>query len=105
MTGFTITFNSANNKYTFTHATNVFSFKSSSTCFEILGFTDGANYNSSGLSLISTISVNFFTIKNVLIECSNLITVNKHSSTLDANAGILTSIPITVSQGSIFIIC
>lgn len=101
MTGFTITFNSANNKYTFTHATNVFSFKSSSTCFEILGFTDGANYNSTGLNLTSLISVNFFTIKNVLIECSNLITINKHSSTLDANAGILTSIPVSVSQGSI----
>lgn len=101
MTGFTITYNSATNKYTFTHATNVFSFKSSSTCFELLGFLDSAQYNSTGLTLTSTISVNFFTIRNVLIECSNLITVNKTSNVADSNQSILTSIPITVSQGSI----
>jgi len=101
MTGFTITYNTFTNKYTFTHATNIFSFKSSSTCFELLGFSDGANYNSTGLTLTSLNSVNFFTIKNVLIECSNLITVNKHSRVNDSNASILTSIPVTVSQGSI----
>jgi hypothetical protein len=101
MTGFTITYNSSTNKYTFTHATNVFTFKSSSTCFELLGFLDNTTYNSSGLSLTSTISVNFFTIRNVLIECSNLITVNKTSNILDSNPSILVSIPITVSQGSI----
>ena len=33
MTGFTITYNTSTNKYTFTHITNVFTFKSSSTCF------------------------------------------------------------------------
>lgn len=101
MTGFTITYASATNKYTFTHSSSVFSFKSTSTCFEPLGFVDGAQYNSSGLNLISTISVNFFTIRNVLVECSNLMTVNKTSNILDTNASILTSIPISVSQGSI----
>jgi len=101
MTGFTITYNSANNLYTFTHSSQTFSFKSSSTCFELLGFRDGSQYNSSGLSLTSTISVNFFTIRNILIECNNLITVNKTANVADNNASILTSIPITVSQGSI----
>ena len=101
MTGFTITYNSANNLYTFTHSSQTFSFKSSSTCFELLGFRDGSQYNSSGLSLTSTISVNFFTIRNILIECNNLITVNKTANISDNNASILTSIPITVSQGSI----
>jgi hypothetical protein len=101
MTGFTITYNTASNKYTFTHATSTFSFKSTSTCFELIGFLDDAQYNSSGLVLVSTISINFFTIRNILIECSNLITVNKTSNILDTNCSILTSIPITVSQGSI----
>lgn len=101
MTGFTITFNSANNLYTFTHSSQSFAFKSNSTCFELLGFNDNAQYNSSGLSLTSTISVNFFTIRNILIECSNLITVNKTSNINDTNASILTSIPVTVSQNSI----
>jgi len=101
MIGFTITYDSATNKYTFVHASSPFSFKSTSTCFELIGFVDGAQYNSSGLTLVSTISVNFFTIRNVLVECSNLMTVNKTSNILDTNASILTSIPITVSQGSI----
>jgi len=101
MTGFTVTYNTYTNKYTFTHSSSSFAFKSTSTCFELIGFVDGAQYNSSGLSLVSTISVNFFTIRNILIECSNLITVNKTSDITDSNQSILTSIPITVSQGSI----
>jgi hypothetical protein len=101
MTGFTITFNSASNTYTFVHSSQNFIFRELSTCFELLGFNDNNSYSSTAFSLTSTISVNFFTIRNVLIECSNLITVNKSSNILDSNQSILTSIPITVSQGSI----
>lgn len=101
MAGFTITFNSQSNKYTFTHATNVFSFKSTSTCFEYLGFPDGQTYNSSGLSLTSAIVVNFFTIRNVLVEVSNLMTINKTSDPANSNGSILCSIPVNTSQGSI----
>jgi len=101
MPGFTVVYNNSTNKYTFTHSTNNFVFSRFSTCFELLGFEDGINYNSSAFVLISPISVNFFTIRNILIECSNLITVNKTSDVNDSNPSILTSIPITVSQGSI----
>jgi hypothetical protein len=101
MTGFTITFNSQSNKYTFTHATNVFSFKSTSTAFEYLGFPDGQTYNSTGLSLTSSQVVNFFTIRNVLVEISNLMTINKTSDPQNSNASILCSIPVNTSQGSI----
>ena len=101
MTGFTITFNNQNNKYTFTHATNVFSFKSTSTCFELLGFIEGQTYNSSGLTLTSTLCINFFTIQAVLIEISNLITNNKTSNVAENNPSILVSIPITTSQNSV----
>jgi hypothetical protein len=101
MTGFTITFNSASNTYTFVHSSQNFIFRELSTCFELLGFKDNSSYSSTLLSLTSTISVNFFTIRNILIECSNLITVNKSSNIFDSNQSILTSIPITVSQGSV----
>ena len=37
MTGFTITYTSLNNSYTFSHTTENFVFKKNSTCFEILG--------------------------------------------------------------------
>jgi hypothetical protein len=101
MTGFTITFNSATNKYTFTNATNAFSFKSSSTCFELLGFIEGATYNSTGLTMVSDLCINFFTIQAVLIEISNLITNNKTSNANENNPSILVSIPITTSQNSV----
>jgi hypothetical protein len=101
MTGFTITFNSQNNKYTFTHATNIFSFKSTSTCFELLGFIENTTYNSTGLTMTSPLCINFFTIQAVLIEISNLITNNKTSNALENNPSILVSIPITTSQNSV----
>jgi hypothetical protein len=95
----TITFNSLTNKYTFTTTQN-FVFKKESTCFELLGFAENADYSSVALSLDSNQSVNFFTIKTILIEVSNLITDNMTTGN-DNNAGILASIPITSSQGSI----
>ena len=101
MAGFSITYNTATNKYTFTHATNVFSFKSSSTCFELLGFIEGQTYNSTGLSMTSSLCVNFFTIQQVLIEISNLITNNKTANVAENNPSILVSIPITTSQTSV----
>jgi hypothetical protein len=98
--GFTITFDSATNKYTFTN-TNSFIFKASSTCFELLGFTQGQQFSSIANSLTSNLCVNFFTIRNVLIEISNLITYNKTSNPDENNPSILVSIPITTSQNSV----
>lgn len=95
----TITFNSITNTYSFATTQN-FTFKKESTCFELLGFTNGFNYSSTLNTLLSNQSVNFFTIKNVLIEVSNLITDNLTTGN-DSNASILASIPITSSQGSI----
>ena len=96
---FTITFNSLTNQFTFA-TTQAFTFLKASTCFELLGFEDGIDYSSVANSLTSTISVNFFTIRNVLVEVSNLITDNLTTGE-SSNASILASIPITSSQGSI----
>ena len=98
--GFTITFNSATNKYTFTNSTS-FTFKSSSNCFEVLGFTEGQQFISVANSLTSNLVINFFTIRNVLIEISNLMTYNKTSNPAENNSSILVSIPITTSQNSV----
>lgn len=96
---FTITFNSLTNTYSFSTSQN-FTFKKESTCFELLGFENGNDYSSTLNTLLSTNSVNFFTIKNVLVEVSNLITDNVTTGD-DNNASILASIPIASSQGSI----
>jgi hypothetical protein len=98
--GFTITFETSTNKYTFTNTTS-FIFKSSSTCFELLGFTEGQQFSSVANVLTSNLVVNFFTIRNVLIEISNLITYNKTSDAAENNPSILVSIPITTSQNSV----
>lgn len=98
--GFTITFNNATNKYTFTNA-SAFIFKSSSNCFELLGFTEGLQFSSVANTLTSNLVVNFFTIRNVLIEISNLMTYNKTSNPAENNSSILVSIPITTSQNSV----
>jgi hypothetical protein len=98
--GFTITFNTATNKYTFTNTTS-FTFKASSNCYEVLGFTEGQEFISVANMLTSNLVVNFFTIRNVLIEISNLMTYNKTSNPAENNSSILVSIPITTSQNSV----
>jgi hypothetical protein len=102
MTGFTITFNGQTNKYTFNRSSGgQFTFSSTSTCFELLGFQEGQSYTSVALTLTSPLCVNFFTIQAVLIEITNLITNNKTSNAAENNPSILVSIPITTSQNSV----
>jgi hypothetical protein len=76
MTGFTITYNSLNNSFTFTHSTNEFIFKETSTCFEILGLDENVEHTSFGRVLISTNSINLFTIRNIYIQSGNLMNDN-----------------------------
>lgn len=99
MTGFTISYNSISNRYTFTSGSN-FIFKSSSSCFELLGFTDDLEHSSSSLSLTSNISINFFTIRNIYIQSSNIILNNLNHSNPN-NASILCSIPVSSSSFSV----
>lgn len=98
--GLTITFNELDNTYTFAYTNLNFGFRSTSTIFELLGFTDGFDYISTTGSLTSNISINFFTIRNILIEIDNLI-LDNISSDNPNNASILCSIPISSSSGSI----
>jgi hypothetical protein len=100
MTGFTITYSSLKNTYTFTHSTSDFTFKTSSTCMEILGFEENVQHTSTGKVLTSTCCINLFTIRNIYIQSSNLMLSNINNATPN-NSCILCSIPLTTGQFSI----
>ena len=100
MTGFTITYSSLNNNFTFTHSTSDFSFKASSTCMEILGFEENVIHNSTSHILSSTCSINLFTIRNIYIQSNNLMLSNINNATPN-NGCILCSIPLTTGQFSV----
>ena len=100
MTGFTITYSSLNNTYTFTHSTYDFSFKKASTCMEILGFNENVTYSSVSKSMTSINSINLFTIRNIYIQSNNLMLSNLNNATPN-NCTILASIPLTTGQFSV----
>lgn len=100
MSGFNITYSSLNNTYTFTHSSSDFSFKSSSTCMEILGFEENFQHDSTSKVLTSTCSINLFTIRNIYIQSSNLMLSNINNATPN-NCSILCSIPLTSGQFSV----
>lgn len=100
MTGFTITYSSLNNSYTFTHSTYDFSFKKTSTCMEILGFNENVTYSSVSKSMTSINCINLFTIRNVYIQSNNLMLNNLNNATPN-NCTILCSIPLTTGQFSV----
>jgi hypothetical protein len=100
MPGFSITYTSLNNSYTFSHPTHNFTFKENSTCFEILGFDENIEHSSTDRLLTSTNSINLFTIRNIYIQSGNLMNDNINNSTPN-NSTILTSIPVNSGQNSI----
>jgi len=99
MSGFTISYNSITNKMTFSHSTYNFTFLSTSTCQEILGFKTNTNYTSTTLSLISLNCVSLIPIKCINIV-SNLLTYNINKSNPN-NQSILCCMPITTQPNSI----
>lgn len=103
----TITYLPKTNQFYFIHSRHSFSFLSTSTCFELLGFKDGQTYIGSALpfqshkhELKSTISINLFTIRNIYIESPNFI-LNNINSVNHNNNSILASIPIKGTPNSI----
>ena len=103
----TITYLTKTNKFYFFHSRHSFSFLSTSTCFELLGFKDGQTYIASALpfqtqkhELTSTISINLFTIRNIYIESPNFI-LNNINSVNHNNNNLLCAIPIKGTPNSI----
>ena len=99
-TNFTIVYNNLDNTITFTNSLYDFQFLNTSSCFEMLGFTDNITVSSISKVLKSTISINLFTIRNILISSNNFI-LNNVNSTKPNDSSILCSIPINSSPGSI----
>ena len=99
-TNWSIVYITKTNKLEFTHALYDFSFLSSSTCFELIGFIDNVTYSSSSNFLSSTISVNLFTIKNIYI-CSDNFILNNIDSNNHNKSNIICSVPVNSSMNSI----
>lgn len=95
----TITYNNKLNKLVFSHQYHNFTFLSSSTCFELLGFKEGVSYTSTSLSLQSNICCNMFTIKNIYVTSENFI-LNNIDSNNHGRSNIICSIPVQGVSGS-----
>ena len=97
---FTIVYNVLDNSLTFTHTLYDFQLINTSTCFEMLGFKSNVSYSSTSRILKSDISINLFTIRNILVSSNNFILNNINSSDVN-NSNIICSIPINSSSGGI----
>ena len=95
---FSVTYNSTNNKFTFTHNTSNFIFLATSTCLTLLGFLSQDN-TSSSLSLVSNRAVNLSPVRCICIS-TNLKTFNINKTAVN-NQSIICSIPITTPPYSI----
>ena len=97
---FAIVYNNLDNTITFTNLLYDFQFLNTSTCFEMLGFIENITVSSISKILKSTISINLFTIRNILISSNNFI-LNNINSIRPNDTSILCSIPINSVSGSI----
>jgi hypothetical protein len=96
----TINYISKLNKYEFIHQFHNFTFLSSSTCFELLGFINNISYTSTSLKLTSSICCNTFTIKNIYVSSDNFI-LNNVDSNNHNRSNIICSIPVKGLYNSI----
>lgn len=97
---FTFTYSTSSNKLSIYNSTYSFEFEESSTCFELLGFSD-QNHVSILRTLISDNVVNLFTVRNLQIASDNFI-LNNIDSYNPNNSNILASIPVnTIYNGII----
>ena len=88
---FTLIYNIKTNKYTFNHLQYEFGFFKTSTCFELLGFSNLTDKTSISKNLQSDIMINLFPIRQIYITSKNFILNNINHATA-SNANIITSI-------------
>jgi len=100
----TITYSIQTNKLAFTHTHHNFMLEYSSNCFELLGFSDGLDYNSttSGATYIlnSINGINLFVVRQVYIATDNFI-LNNINALNPNNSNILASVSVTGNQNSV----
>lgn len=100
LSGYTISFSSSTNKYTFTHSSTNFTISSSSTCLKLLGFPSGEDTTSSGLTLTSTYPIDLSGDNVMYIDVANLLTTNL-SSAEGSRTSIVKSVLLSVPYGSV----
>jgi hypothetical protein len=101
----TITYNIQTNKLTFTHTHHNFLLEPFSTCFELLGFTEKEQYNSTNIAgtthiLNSANGINLFVVRQVFIGSDNFILNNINASNPN-DTNILASVSVTGNPNSI----
>lgn len=101
-TSFTFTYNALTNHYYIqAHPSQTWTWSPESTCQELFGIDYTTNYQSDVHGLLeSNIAINFFTIRNILVLCPNLITGNVFDSRLN-NRSCLINIPVTAGANSV----
>lgn len=99
LTGFTLSYNSTNNRYTFYNSTTNFTILSSSTCLAMLGFKNNISLSSVNRTLTSAICCDLTTTKAIYI-CSSFPSVNISKAKVSDN-NIIASLPVDVSPFSL----
>jgi len=100
----TTTYDIKTNKLTFSSVHHDFTIMNTSTCYELIGFKEGADYTTSLVNganqVTSNISVNLFVIRTIYVASDNFILSNINASTPN-NASILASIPVVGNPNNI----
>ena len=73
---FNIVYNVLDNSITISNTLYEFQLINTSTCFEMLGFRNNISYSSSSKILKSDLSINLFTIRNILVSSNDFILNN-----------------------------
>lgn len=98
--GYSVSFSTITNKYTFTKSSGEFTIQGTSTCLNLLGFEAGVSSTSVASVLISTFPVDFSGESTIYIDIPNLKTFNVSSRTT-IQSSIVKSILIDVPYGSL----
>lgn len=104
----TITYSTQTNKLKFTHTHHNFLLESFSSCFELLGFNEKSEYNSTNIAgtnthiLNSVNGINLFVVRQVFIGSDNFILNNINASNPN-DTNILASVSVTGNPNSIII--
>ena len=97
---FTLSYNIKTNKYLFSHQQPEFGFYKTSTCFELLGFSELTDKTSINQTLESDQMINLFPIRQIYITSKNFILNNINHATA-SNANIISSINVSGNPYSI----
>lgn len=101
--GFSVTLNQINNKFTITHSTYSFSIiGTTSTIYEVMGFSNASLVSSTGLTMTLPYSCNFSGLNNINVHIAN-ITNNNIDSWNELDGNLATSIPVNSPPNGVII--